>query len=108
MGAGNPLIRSFDEDRYSPTTYFLDFSELFEDNAEQAVKEWFESNERDDFEDLSEEEIQSELQTLIGWECDYFCDDYFFNLDKQEIMDIARDIAFPDFPILAVRPILCT
>ena len=42
MGAGNPLLRSFDEEKYSPITYFFDFSQ----DIEEWKKGYEEANER--------------------------------------------------------------
>jgi hypothetical protein len=34
MGAGNPKLRSFDDDKFEPTTYFIDLSQSFEETRE--------------------------------------------------------------------------
>jgi hypothetical protein len=83
MGAGNPIIRSLD-DNYDPTTYFLDFSDCYSDK-EEAVKEMCEANEID-FSQLSEDEINEHFNRIIEWDVESFQDDYFFNLDKKEMI----------------------
>ena len=55
MGAGNPLLRSYDEELYSPKTYYIDFTESYtEESKLQSIKEHYEANEIDGFEDLSD------------------------------------------------------
>jgi len=83
MGAGNPIIRSLD-DKYDPTTFFLDFSNLFEDK-EEIVKEWCDDNDVD-FKELSEDEINDHFNRIVEWEVESFQNDYFFNLDEKEMV----------------------
>lgn len=85
MGAGNPLIRSWDEELYSAKTYFIDFSDFYtEEEKINAVKEHYESNELDGLDDLSEEEIDILfVEVILDWDAESFQNDYFFNLDKE-------------------------
>jgi hypothetical protein len=39
MGAGNPSLSSFDDDKYEPTTYFLDLDEDFDEVAKRLEEE---------------------------------------------------------------------
>ena len=39
MGAGNPKLKSFDNDKFEPTTYFIDFS-LYIDDEEEDTDEY--------------------------------------------------------------------
>lgn len=82
MGAGNPIIRGLD-DRYDPTTYFLDFTDLFE--KEKIVKEWCKDNDVK-FKKLTEDEIDMHFNKIVEWEVESFQKDYFFNLDKDEMV----------------------
>jgi len=62
MGAGNPILRSFDEDKFSPNTYFFDFSISIE--FEEWKKEYCEQNNVDNISDekawewISDEEFE--------------------------------------------------
>jgi len=68
MGAGNPLIKSFDNDLYDPTTYFIDFSQLYDQKEHE--------------DELSDEEWESQLDRIIEQETQSFQEDFFFNLPK--------------------------
>lgn len=86
MGAGNPLIRSFDDDRYHPTTYFIDFTDFCPDRDE-AVKEELISNDREeDWEEMNEDEKDKCYYQICEWNAESFREDYFFNLDEQEMI----------------------
>lgn len=62
MGAGNPLLRSFDNDKYDPTTYYLDFVEMSNKDSEN----------EEDSETIYDAELEYEM----------FNDDFFFNLSE--------------------------
>ena len=80
MGAGNPLIRSFDVDRYQPTTYFIDFTECYE--LDQWVKQELIDREDDrTFEDLSEDDKYNMLNSQLEFDVDEFRENYF--LEKE-------------------------
>lgn len=79
MGRGNSIIRSYDMEMYSPNTYYIDFTS---GDTNETVKEHFINNDRDDFDELSQAEINNEYYSLIGWDVESFMEDYFFNLEK--------------------------
>jgi hypothetical protein len=68
---------------YSPRTLFIDFTEGLD--KEECVKEHFEANEREDFDDLSEDELNTEFYRLVEWNSESFIDDYWFNLEEIDI-----------------------
>jgi len=39
MGAGNPKLKSFDNDKFEPTTYFLDLGSDFDKTKEYMTEE---------------------------------------------------------------------
>lgn len=74
MGAGNPLIRSFDPELYQPKTYFIDFSEEYE-SKESIVKENCDDDE--EFNSLSEDEIYNRFDFQLERDYENFRDEYF-------------------------------
>ena len=83
MGAGNPIIKSFDSSRYNPTTFFLDFTESYPDK-DKTVKERVEDIDEEKFEDLTQDEIDTKYELICECEVASFQDDYFFNIDESE------------------------
>lgn len=79
MGAGNPLIRSFDTDLYQPSTYFIDFTECYEDKKEWVKEEMISRDDYRKFEDLDEEEINQMFYDQLEFDVKDFMEDYFFN-----------------------------
>jgi hypothetical protein len=59
MGAGNPHLRSFDNDKFEPNTYFIDLSEDFDSVKERLAEEFGE--EPDDDAVYAEVDQQSEF-----------------------------------------------
>lgn len=82
MGAGNPLIRSFDPERYEAKTYFIDFVEPYRNN-EEWLKEELESRDNGEtFEDLSEEKMYEIINIQAGHDLEDFEQDYFFQIEN--------------------------
>ena len=81
MGAGNPLIKSFDPERYQAKTYFIDFVESYRNN-EEWLKEELESraNEKT-IEELSEEEKYEIINNQVQFDIEDFENEYFFQKD---------------------------
>lgn len=84
MGAGNPLIRSYDEDLYCPNTYFIDFTDFYSNEERiETVKCHFDANDRiEDYHQLNNEEIDNEFMRLIEDDVESFQNDFFFNLPE--------------------------
>lgn len=77
MSAGNPLLRSFDEELYSAKTYYIDFTELYSDRKEAVKKDWDDDEEYKPFDELKEEEIDDEFYRMVGHDVDDFRQCYF-------------------------------
>lgn len=80
MGAGNPLIRSYDEEKYSPKTYYIDFTESIGDKDE-VLKEHYEANDLD-IESVSDNDKDDTFNQLVDWNIQSFMEDYFFQEDQ--------------------------
>lgn len=79
MGAGNPLLRSYDQELYQAKTYFIDFSELYEDEKEAVREHCCDQYDESEFNSLSESEIEDRFNNLIGHDVDDFKENFFDN-----------------------------
>jgi hypothetical protein len=89
MGAGNPSIRSLDNDRYSPITYFLDMSS----DLEEFKKSYKEENDDEDISDerayewMAEQDSESIFDLFYEFCCKNKLFEYKYNSKTKEFYE---------------------
>lgn len=82
MGAGNPLIRSFDPERYEAKTYFIDFVEPYQNNNEW-LKEELESRGNDEtIDELNDDKKYEIINSQAQFDLEDFEEYYFTEKDN--------------------------
>ena len=78
MGAGNPLIKSFDPERYEAKTYFIDFVESYRNNEEWLKEELESRGNEETIEELDDEKKYEIINNQAEFDIEDFQNNYFF------------------------------
>lgn len=89
MGAGNPIIRSYDQELYSPNTYYIDFTAMF--TKEDYDKEY--PNENNDSESYRDFLYNNHLSFMV--------DDFATNLYYEPFTFEKPQEEYKDYHVLA-------
>jgi hypothetical protein len=77
MGAGNPKLKSFDNDKFEPTTYFLDITQSYEDTVEYLTAELGEAP--------SKSQIWSEIDSISSLNYEDFIESIVSELGHSKV-----------------------
>lgn len=82
MGAGNPLIRSFDPERYEAQTYFIDFLAFYQDDDEWLKEELDSRGDERTIEELDDDQKNEIINNQAEFDIEDFQNYYFFEKEN--------------------------